>query len=86
MKGWYTIADGLAEVTVDGDKASTDLLFFNQLSDTAIEKSLRLEGGELTPEICDEIVSKGEYPEGIINEAATKEWFYFHQPHKLYKK
>ena len=86
MKGWYTIKDGVAEVTVDGDKASTDLLFFNQLSDTAIEKSLRLEGGELTPEICDEIVSKGEYPEGIINEAATKEWFYFHQPHKLYEK
>lgn len=85
LKGWYTVRDGLAKVTVKENKATTKLCFFNKLTDEDIEKSLRLQGGDLTPEICNEIVAKGEYPEGIISEAATKEWFHFHQPKKLYE-
>jgi hypothetical protein len=85
MKGWYTTKDGLAEVTIKGNKANTELCFFNRMSDKEIEETLRLQGGDLTPEVCDKIVQNGEYPEGIIEEAAKKEWFLFQSPHKLYE-
>lgn len=85
MKGWYTTEDGVAEVEFnENGNVNIHLLFFNRIGDAAIENSLRLQGGELTEPICDAIVQEGEYPSGIIEEAAklgTRGWFPY--PHKL---